>query len=282
MASSSQQIQKQLEKLTKMLQDGGGGVDKSTAAKDDIAIILQEDAAAPTAAAAADAELPMCNCSKNTELLQKLCKEVRRIHELLEKIEERKPEVEDLASRAERLARADAALAVFANTATAQEVPLAEALVAPAACAVPEPMTAPPAPPQPAFVVREAAPAVPAAMAPMASGTTTFEEVSRTVAEGDVETLRRMLNDTWRERTKSLYSPEQLAEEPTEPPSAMDVFRDSTAELAQDLNVTSKHEFLDRLRLILKQTAPGILASLPQNPHAYAVMRDLWGPEWIV
>jgi len=280
MATSSQQIQKQLEKLTKMLQDGGGA-GKSTAAKDDIAIILQEDAAAPTAAAAADAELPMCNCSKNTELLQKLCKEVRRIHELLEKIEERKPEVEDLASRAERLARADAALAVFANTATAQEVPLAEALVAAA-----EPAAAAPAPPpQPAFVVRDAAPAAPAApaaMAAMASGTTTFEEVSRTVAEGDVETLRRMLNDTWRERTKSLYSPEQLAEEPTEPPSAMDVFRDSTAELAQDLNVTSKHEFLDRLRLILKQTAPGILASLPQNPHAYAVMRDLWGPEWIV
>lgn len=290
-------IQRQLEKLAQMLASEkdtkAAGKTKAAVERDDMSVILQEDAAA--AALVAESAPSDCNCSKNTQLLEKLAKEVRRIHELLERIEERKPEIEDLASRAERLARADAALAAIANTATVNEVPLTEALVEqmmqPQLMVAPPPMVLPQASaPQPAFVVTESAlqqqaPQPLAAGLPHPSvgggGGTTFEESTRVVAEGDVATLQQMLETTWRERTKHLYSEQRLAEEPQEPPSAMDVFRDATAELAQDPNVRTKSEFLDRLRLIVKQTAPGILSTLPENPHAHHTMLELWGAEWV-
>lgn len=259
----SKSVQNQLEKLAKMLQEqqpAAAAAAPPTSSKNDMAVILQEDAleAMNEAAEAATAK-PMrgscgssCgSCAKNGEMLIKVVHMLEKMQEDLIRREE------EAITRAERLERADQTVKVLTQAAVSDE-----------------PAAAAPVQPRPAFTVTEVPAAAAAAVALVP---TTFEEVTRGVA--DVPTLCRMLNDQWRERTKALYSAEQLAAEPTEPPCAMDVFRDKTAELAQE-PPQSKQEFIERLRLVLKQTAPGIIATTAAPEHAHARMVEMWGVEW--
>jgi hypothetical protein len=274
----SKSVQNQLEKLAKMLQEqpAAAAAAPPTSSKNDMAVILQEEALEAMNEAAKPPMRGGCgsscgSCAKNGEMLIKIVHMLEKLQEDLIRREE------EAITRAERLERADQTVKVLSQAAVVDE---------PAAAPMPPQLPpAPPAPPKPAFTVTEVPAAAttnqpqPPQQQPLAAVVvpTTFEEVARGVS--DVPTLCRMLNDQWRERTKALYSAEQLAAEPTEPPCAMDVFRDKTAELAQE-PPQSKQEFIERLRLVLKQTAPGIIATTAAPEHAHARMVEMWGPEW--
>jgi len=272
-----QSLKKQLDKLAMSLKNnktGNSTNDDDDKTSDKLAVILREEIKAGNNDSDDDNSINNGNSSKgcstcrhSNELLTTLMQKISDMNAKLDALLP-PPISEQQAAQAQLAAQAE--MAVEAAIAVAAAPSIIHATQ------------------HPAFVVTESQQAAPqaVALAPqavvLAPRATTFEQVAQARNIQDITILRRMLNDTWREHTKNIYSAQRLAEEPTDPPSAMDVFRDRTAELAADDSVVvDRHAFMTHLRGIVKFTAAGIVAAVPENPNARLDMLEMWGAEWI-